>query len=169
MEIRTSDLCFNEILNLWKKWGAITRANGQMEAFWRTLKDYQLCNLGFKGVKYTWSNGWFGDEFTKERLDRVVVNSEWRNLWVDSEVQVLANRSSDHHPILVQLNANKEFGYWRGKPFRVETTWAMRPDFKEVIKTGWTAGINRRNKWANVKGKLEQCKKTIQVWVRKNV
>jgi wobble nucleotide-excising tRNase len=45
----------------------------------------------------------------------------------------------------------------------------MRPDFKEVIKTGWTTGINRRNKWANVKGKLEQCKKTIPVWVRKNV
>jgi hypothetical protein len=47
------------------------------------LEDCQLCDLGFKGVKYTWSNGRFGGEFTKERLDRVVANSEWRNLWGD--------------------------------------------------------------------------------------
>ena len=42
---------FNEIFNLSKKWGAITRANGQTEAFRRTLEDCQLRDLGFKEVK----------------------------------------------------------------------------------------------------------------------
>jgi hypothetical protein len=40
---------FNEIINLSEKWGAVTRADRQMEAFRRTLEDCQLCDLGFKG------------------------------------------------------------------------------------------------------------------------
>jgi hypothetical protein len=46
----------------------------------------------------------------------------------------------------------------------------MRLEFKEVIHTlAGPKGQNRRNKWENVKGKLEHCKKAIQVWVKKNV
>jgi hypothetical protein len=160
---------FNEILNLSEKWGACTQANGQMEAFRRTLEDCFLCDLGFKGIKYTWRNGRAGGEFTKERLDRVVANTDWRNLWSDVEVLVLANRSSDHHPILMHVNKKEEYAKRRGKPFRIEASWAVIPEFKEVIHTGWTTGQTMRNKWENVKGKLEHCKKIIQVWVAKDV
>jgi hypothetical protein len=145
---------FNEILNQSEKWGANTRANGQMEAFRQTLEDCSLCDLGFIGVKYTWNNGRYGGEFTKERLDRVVANSDWRNLWSDVEVLVLANRSSDHHPLLMQINKYEQMAKRRGKPFRVEASWAIKPDFKEVIHTGWNSGTHRRDKWENVKGKL---------------
>jgi hypothetical protein len=58
-----------------------------MEAFRRTLEDCQLCDLGYKGVKYTWNNGQSGGQFTKERLDRVVANMEWRKLYDAMEVR----------------------------------------------------------------------------------
>lgn len=42
------------------------------------------------GPFFTWDNGRDGAEFTKERLDRVVSNREWRMLFpkveVDSEM-----------------------------------------------------------------------------------
>jgi exonuclease III len=160
---------FNEIINLSEKWGAITRANGQMEAFRRTLEDCQLCDLGYKGEKYTWNNGRHGAQFTKERLDRVVANSEWRKLYDAMEVEVLANRSSDHHPILVKLNEHKNFARKKERLFRMEAAWSLRPDFKEAVLSGWATSTNAENGWATVKRKMGKCKRTIQVWVRKNV
>jgi hypothetical protein len=89
---------FNEILNLTEKWGASTRGIGQMEKFQRMLEDCHLCDLGFKGLKYTWNNRRHDGEFTKERLDRAVASTEWRMMFDAVVVEVLANRSLDHHP-----------------------------------------------------------------------
>jgi hypothetical protein len=86
------------------------------------------------------------------------------------EVHVLASRSSDHHPVLVLLNDKKEFNVKRTRPFRFEASWSVRTDFKTVVSTAWVARSNRENnRWANIQGKMDRCKKTIQTWVRKNV
>lgn len=45
--------------------------------FKQTIEDYNLSDLGFIGDIFTWSNKHEFDTFTKERLDRVVVNSNW--------------------------------------------------------------------------------------------
>jgi hypothetical protein len=89
---------FNEILNLTEKWEASTRGIGQMEKFQRMLEDCHLCDSGFKGFKYTWNNGRHDGEFTKEILDRAVTSTEWRMMFDAVVVEVLANRSLDHHP-----------------------------------------------------------------------
>jgi len=41
------------------------------------LEDCNLSDLGFSGPKYTWCNGKYGDDFSRERLDRAVANVEW--------------------------------------------------------------------------------------------
>jgi hypothetical protein len=160
---------FNEIVSLSEKWGAVTRANGQMEAFRRALEDCQLFDQGFKGPKYTWSNGCIGGDYTRERLDRVVATSEWRAMFDAMEVQVMANRSSDHHPLFVNFNDTKIFGKRFFKPFRVEASWSVKEDFKDVVKSAWTASAGRGDRWEKINGKLNNCKRSIKRWVRKNV
>lgn len=39
--------------------------------------------------------------FIKERLDRAVANAKWLEIYQDSVVEVLAARSSEHKPILL--------------------------------------------------------------------
>ena len=58
---------FNEIVNLSEIKGATCRNRRQMEDFQKALEDCQLCDLGFKGPKFTWNDGRDGDAFTEER------------------------------------------------------------------------------------------------------
>jgi hypothetical protein len=45
-----------------------------MANFNNTLEYWDLQELECRGPIYTWNNGRDGEEFTKERLDRVVAN-----------------------------------------------------------------------------------------------
>lgn len=47
---------FNEILHQHEKWGTIMRSYNQMGDFRQVTKDCNLCDLGYLGHKYTWSN-----------------------------------------------------------------------------------------------------------------
>jgi hypothetical protein len=67
---------FNEILTQEEKIGALLRKEGQMDQFRNALVNCKLTDLGFIGSKYTWTNCRSADNFVKERLDRVVANSE---------------------------------------------------------------------------------------------
>ncbi|KAF5459775.1 hypothetical protein F2P56_019693 [Juglans regia] len=64
---------FNEIISQDEKAGATLKPYRQMEIFREALEDCGLSDLGFEDSKYTWCNGREGREFTKERLDRVVI------------------------------------------------------------------------------------------------
>lgn len=160
---------FNEIVNLSEIKGSTYRARGQMEDFQKVLEDCQLCDLGFIRPKYTWNNGREGDAFTKERLDRAIANSEWRSMYEDVEVIVIASRSSDHHPLQQKLNDNRGFVRRRKQPFRMEASWSRQNDYVEAIQNSWTARGQGGNPWAKIKGKMKRCQKSIQVWVKKAV
>lgn len=45
------------------------------------LEEGGLYDLGSKGDKFTWSNKHEDETFTKERLDRTVVNAKWKSLF----------------------------------------------------------------------------------------
>jgi hypothetical protein len=137
--------------------------------FQEVLEDCQLCDLGFKGPKFTWNNGLGGATFTKERLDRATANTEWRASFPAMDVTVLAKWSSDHHPIFVCLN--EKWGLvWRKKnQFRVEVGWCVRDDYKRAIHATWIAGTKDADPWGNISGKLKRCQKATMVWVKKTM
>lgn len=80
---------FNEINCQSEKVGATSRSYKQMEVFREALEFCSLSDLLTKGQKSTWSNNRQGREFTKERLDRDVVNSEWQHMFPNSTFFVL--------------------------------------------------------------------------------
>lgn len=87
-----------------KKWDGGTRARGLMEDFKGALEDCRLSDLGAPRPKFTWHNGRQGSDFTKERLDRVVANQQWCEIFPYAEASVLANKASHHNPLLRILN-----------------------------------------------------------------
>jgi hypothetical protein len=51
--------------------------------------------LGFKGPAYTWTNKPYCSGVIHVRLDRVVANSRWCNLYANAYVNHLLRRHSD--------------------------------------------------------------------------
>ncbi|MBA0736723.1 hypothetical protein Gogos_010234, partial [Gossypium gossypioides] len=63
---------FNEIAFSHEKQGSRLHGEQGMEAFWLTLNDYDLSNLGFEGRWCTWEQGRFSLRNIREQLDRGV-------------------------------------------------------------------------------------------------
>lgn len=67
-------------------------------------------DFGYKGRKYTWKNGRDGKSNIKERLDRVVADKRWMDLYSNAVVEHLRNEESHYMPILVQTELMKKRG-----------------------------------------------------------
>jgi hypothetical protein len=48
-----------------------------MDGFRAAIEECSLCDLGYSGSKFTWTNGRDRADFTKERLDCALANQEW--------------------------------------------------------------------------------------------
>jgi hypothetical protein len=86
-----------------EKKGTVIRPRRQMELFQCALEDTQLHDLGYKGPKFTWNNGRSGGEYTLERLDRAMANSEWCDIWRNAGVEVVTCCSSNHLPLVLSM------------------------------------------------------------------
>ena len=72
---------FNEILFQSEKKGKKDCNPRQMRDFSEAIEAANLGDLGYSGHIFTWSNGRKGDEEVCERLDRALVNEEWRKMY----------------------------------------------------------------------------------------
>ncbi|XP_042942951.1 uncharacterized protein LOC122277140 [Carya illinoinensis] len=83
-----------------------------MELFREVMNEGNLYDMGWKGEKFTWSNSHENDTFTKERLDKTVVNPEWLNIYKEVWVEIVVVSSSDHKPLIVHVlnQTNRSWG-----------------------------------------------------------
>ncbi|XP_071914026.1 uncharacterized protein [Coffea arabica] len=74
-----------------------------MEDFNQTLFNCGLTAVEFEGPKYTWTNGtvW-------QRLDRVVINQEWAEMYTVTRVLHLARGRSDHAPLVIKYGSGRQ-------------------------------------------------------------
>lgn len=73
----------------------------------------------------------------KSILDRVLINSNWLNLFPNNEAVVQSPGISDHCPILVSI----AFNIARKRSFKFFNFWMANPKFSEVLKTSWAAFV----------------------------
>lgn len=99
---------FNEILWGREKRGGKLKSVRSMEFFRDTLTRCDLSDLGFTGQPYTWSNCRRGPENIVERLDRVLANFEWRQIYPMAHVYHLPRYKSDHNPIVLKCEGGQE-------------------------------------------------------------
>lgn len=76
-----------------------------------------------------------GLKFSK--LDRFLVNMEFKKRWKDLSVNALERRRSDHCPIML---SDKIIDYGP-KPFRVYDFWLEEEEMEEVVRGGWEKPI----------------------------
>ncbi|XP_042944707.1 uncharacterized protein LOC122278595 [Carya illinoinensis] len=152
---------FNELVSQDEKVGGRQRLENQMKDFREALEDGGLYDMGWRGDKFTWSNKHADETFTKERLDRVVVNAKWKSSFRESWVEVLAARCSDHRPLLWCMYQTRNNGIRRRKVFRYEASWALEEECNEVLKRVWDQVGE-----TNLLSKLESSEVTLLKWNR---
>ncbi|KAL5559955.1 hypothetical protein UlMin_036166 [Ulmus minor] len=155
----------NEILFGHEKQGGAERANYLMSQFREATNYYGLADLGFRGPKFTWNRG-NGDRLVQERLDRMLGNSGWLDLFPNSLVHHLNLRGSDHRPLLVELlraDERSNFGkIWQRGRFHFEEDWADEEECSNIIKNHWN-----HSSMCNLDGvanKLRLCATDLEGW-----
>ena len=68
---------FNEIIRQDEKLGGATRSHNLMQLFRDVINECGFMDLGFEGLKYTWSRHYENGNSIWERLDRCLAINNW--------------------------------------------------------------------------------------------
>ncbi|WCJ24603.1 hypothetical protein M5689_006549 [Euphorbia peplus] len=94
---------FNEIPWSSEKKGGLHRDDKNMVDFQDLMEECNIMDLDFVGDEYTWFNRRSGIDSIWERLDRVIVDTQWFNLFPGAQVTTLPRIDSDHNPIIIEM------------------------------------------------------------------
>ena len=121
---------FNEILSSTEKFSNTLASQRRMSAFKNCLDACNLLDLGFSGPQFTSTNK-HPNGLVMERLDRVLCNPSWKLCFEKANALHLPRASSDHNPILIDLNPIRQvFGQ---KCFHLETIWFCDLSFPKLV------------------------------------
>ncbi|KAL5547185.1 hypothetical protein UlMin_006872 [Ulmus minor] len=156
----------NEILFDHEKKGGGARDSYLLRNFREALEYCNLADLGFCGPKFTWCRGNNNSNFIQERLDRMLGNSGWSDMFPNSIVHHLRLWGSDHRPLLIEVLKDSEVSSLgkslRRGHFHFEEAWADEPECRDTILKHWreqTAG-----NLDEVAYKLHQCASDLLRW-----
>lgn len=145
---------FNEMTSQTEKWEGRPISKTRTDLFNKTLSDCNLIDLGFHGPKFTWSNNRKHAPI-HERLDRGCANDLWFNKFPNTAIHHLPKITSDHCPLLLNLDHPNTF---HGiKPFRFEPMWVLESSFTEVVYQAWFSRFL-------LDEKLDQTRNDLSVW-----
>ncbi|XP_042953504.1 uncharacterized protein LOC122290052 [Carya illinoinensis] len=152
---------FNEILYSDEKEGGNPRSEYLMRQFKEVMEEGSLCDLGWAGNKFTWSNCHEDESFTKERLDRAIANVDWKSLYPVHTVETLPAICSDHSPILLDFSIERcSFRRWHHF-FKYEASWNNEEGCSEVVAEAWNKRMGERSRMEGSENSREQ--KKLQV------
>ncbi|XLR40135.1 hypothetical protein S83_024842 [Arachis hypogaea] len=127
---------FNEIAYVSEKKGDSRSDLNACQMFKNWINDCSLIDLSFVGTKFTWRGPqWEGHERVFKRLERALVNANWRIRFSEAKVDIFPRTNSDHYPILFNTQP-REYNR-RECPFCFEAMWNLHSEFKNFVKQNW--------------------------------
>ncbi|KAF4385210.1 hypothetical protein G4B88_026493 [Cannabis sativa] len=111
--------------------------------FRRMVQRVGLIDLGFQGPCFTWAKGRNnpinGGSLKRARLDRGLVNSDWRILFPHAIVKHLSSNGSDHRPLLLDTSGGARC---KNRTFKYENMWARDPRCFWIVKDAWAQRLH---------------------------
>lgn len=124
----------NDIMNQSEKHGGrkvTQKSNFLLKKF---LDQVEGMDIGYTGNTFTWCNKKGGMTNIRERLDKVIGSVDWRIMFANAGVMHLNASSSDHAPILLNLNLDH---HSLPKSFRFLEIWTRDQKCYGVINEAW--------------------------------
>ncbi|KAI0522548.1 hypothetical protein KFK09_004928 [Dendrobium nobile] len=150
---------FNTITNPAERVGGSHPIYQSIEDFNDMIMNCNLIDIGFSGNKFTWHSGHLW-----QRLDRVLFNNAWVNVFNSSKVVHLSRTLSDHSPLLINVKFNMLGLHSR---FRIQNMWLTHESFLNVVQTNWSAPIfpdNSISGMVRLWAKLKRLKLVLNWW-----
>jgi hypothetical protein len=126
------------------------------------IHSLNLRELELPGRQYTWANNL--QITTYEKLDRILLSTDWELKYPKVSVHALTREISDHSLLLLdseqppkQNNANL---------FKFELSWLLKEGFYEVVAQVWqreNRGATSLEKWQN---KIRNLRKYLRGWAK---
>jgi hypothetical protein len=114
------------------------------------------------GRRFTWANS--RRVPTYERLDRVLISTEWEQQYPLAIVEALNREISDHTPLLLCLGEKSKT---KGPaPFKFELGWLLREGFFDVVSEVWkkeNKGTTSMQRWQN---KIRRLRQFLRGWAK---
>ncbi|EOY20524.1 Retrotransposon, unclassified-like protein [Theobroma cacao] len=127
---------FNSIFSRYERLYGATLHHVSIEDFANTLLDCGLLDAGFEGNSFTWTN-----DHMLQRLDRVLYNREWAELFSSTKVQHLARDRSDHYPLLINYSMTSQRG---PLAFYFLYAWTKHHTFMSFVERLWKFPIQTK-------------------------
>lgn len=86
-----------------------------MVDFKRPTVDYEILDLAYDGLYFTWNNNQYELDNIQEHLDRRLANPSWHQLYPTHKVELLELNTSNHRPLAIIL----------------ETSWIPKPSSRQ--------------------------------------
>ena len=97
------------------------------------IEGLNLRELELTGRQFTWANSLQTPTF--EKLDRVLMSTDWEQKFPKSTVVAEARELSDHTPLLL-LSGDPQTGVHQ-HIFKFELGWLLRDGFTEMVSELW--------------------------------
>ncbi|KAL8492516.1 hypothetical protein ACS0TY_023921 [Phlomoides rotata] len=142
--------------------GARNPAHPSQE-FMAFLDEAHLHDMDTSGPQFTWVTRRSNHGYMAARLDRVLVNDEFLDIWHSTSATVLPRISSNHHPILLRLQETSGHVI---RPFRFQHMWTTHPSFTHTVSASWAQHTTASSHIQLVTQKLKCLKATLKNWNR---
>ena len=125
---------FNDLPYNFEKQGGRPRSLSSLADFQNFMVTCSMEDLGAKGMTFTWANKRMEEAHIKERLDRAICNTSWREAHQKAQVCNLEPIGSDHSPLIIHLNFSS---LRRPREFKFELNWIDHEDYDGLINDNW--------------------------------
>ncbi|KAL8487914.1 hypothetical protein ACS0TY_024272 [Phlomoides rotata] len=161
----TRSLCvmgdFNVVLGAHERSRGARNPARPTQEFMAFMEEAKLHDVDTSGPQFTWVTRRTNHSYMAARLDRVLVNDGFLDIWHSATATVLPRISSDHHPILLTLQENAAHSI---RPFRFQTMWATHPSFLPLVSDSWRQFVTSSNPIHRVTQKLKRLKASLKNW-----
>jgi len=118
------------------------KSSGVFDAKWPNLFNAVIESLDLKeivmsGHQYTWAGP--RDNLTFEKLDRVLVSTDWEYKFPLSTVEPRDRDISDHTPLVLNTGASTHSANQR--PFKFERRWLIMDGFYDMVVNIWQSDV----------------------------
>jgi hypothetical protein len=96
-----------------------------------------------------------------EKLDRILINHEWENIFPLTSARKIPRVMSDHNPIIMDTKESVEV---RSREFRFEKSWLLQPDFQLRVGKAWKTPVRGSDSISVFQENLRNVKNSLKGW-----
>ncbi|CAN1729936.1 LINE-1 reverse transcriptase homolog [Linum perenne] len=147
---------FNDILHASEKKGTHPHPQYLLDGFREVVTECGLTDIPLEGYPFTWWRSRGQPNAVEERLDRAMINEDWRHKFPNASLTNLTATVSDHSPIL--LRTQGDLMQSGSRRFRFENAWLSHTEIRQVIVNSWVG--------TGIEDKVSNCVSALASWGR---